>query len=1545
MHALRLSFKIIWSNISLPALLVASLLAMASPTLWAANACSPSMGKATLNEYNHQGNFVEVKTLVAGTSLSGWSIRIYSSSSSSNSRPLNDPANQVCTKYEVVTFGSSQTPPDADVVLFDSAGDVVDILRGRTGGSITAFYSMPSCNYVGPSTDLTGVLNSNKGIDRQPDGTGAWRNTPGTGAGSFQTACAGNAANTSSNVNLVMSKTVSPATVALNGNATFTLTVGNSGPNTGVRVQVADTLPVGLSYVSNTAPTAGTFDPLYFLWDIPNLANGASASMTITVSGTSAGTFTNTAVVASDNNETNIANNTATAALTVLNPPTVTKSFNASAIGVNGTSVQTITLTNPNATAITGAAFTDTYPANMRNTSSAAGATTCAGGTVTAANAGGSVALGGGTIPANGSCTVTVNVTSATSGSYLNSTGTVTTTNAGSGTSASATLTVLPSVSIASASAVEGNAGTTAMTFTITQSALSSLASTVTYAASNGTAIGGTCGVAGVDYATTTGTATIPAGSISTTFTVNVCGETSYEGDESFTVTLSSPVNATLGTSIATGTILNDDPPPLVAEYHFDETVWSGASGEVKDSSANGYHATAAMAATASGTPGPAYTVGGQNTCRYGVFDGGAISKSYVQLPGAFPGLSGSFSLTAWINSSNATAQHQRIFVRDDADNGWALSLADGTGTGILRFFNRNVTFTSPTGGSVSAGGVAIDTAFRLSSNTWYFVALTVDTVGKTAVMYAYDTAGAQKSKMSASFTGTWGAGTGATSIGGETAASSEGQQTSWHFLGRIDEVRIFSGALTQTLVEALLPTVRPCVAVDHVRIEHDGQGLTCQSETLTVKACADADAGSPATCTAYTSGISGNVLVKNGATVLATVPFTIASGSSSTTVSAAVAAAPNVTFETNALSVTPSGASAWTCWNSATTTASCSMAVGACVGGSNFNCLDSSITPYTSGTARLYTKLADTAFNFDVVALNASGAQEANYVVGTGATRQVTVELFNNTTPAATCSAYSSPIASQTLTFGATDAGRKQIANVTLAPAYSKLMCRVTDTTVSPAVYGCSSDDFSVRPSAATIVTAAIATAPSATASPAIKTGANFSLSATTSAGTGYAGSMTLDVSKLTAQNPAQVVSQQIGGAVGSLTPNALVANAAAVNATYSEVGYLYLAPGAYRDEAFTAVDSAFGDCITSTASDNNLADTMIGGKFGCHIGNKTAVSMGRFIPDHFDVSVNSNGSLAGACLAGGFTYTGQPMGYGTAPSLTIKPMNAASGGSVTQNYRVAFQKLAAADVAITAPTADATRLGVDATNKTLLSASMTTGTLVNSSGTMTYTLNAGDQFTYTRNANAMVAAYTNTIPLIATAVAEAEVSAAGSLVPLPQTMSPTGVSLRYGRARMLNAYGSELLDLPVVFKTEYLSSVIPNQVWSLNSADSCTNTSVAFVSKSTVDITTHTCVLEPGNNSGKGCAVALSSAQTNRRYLESGVTGIDSGGIAGFAGNFNLWLKAPGNTRAGSIDITATVDSWLQYPWSGSTPTNPVARATFGVYKSPLIYRRENY
>ncbi len=106
--------------------------------------------------------------------------------------------------------------------------------------------------------------------------------------------------------------------------------------------------------------------------------------------------------------------------------PTISKSFSPGTIPVNGTSTLTITLANPNASALTlSSDFSDNLPGTVRVASTPAAGTTCPNGTVTAVADATGITLQRGSgpftqIPASGSCTVTVNVTSAAEGSYTN---------------------------------------------------------------------------------------------------------------------------------------------------------------------------------------------------------------------------------------------------------------------------------------------------------------------------------------------------------------------------------------------------------------------------------------------------------------------------------------------------------------------------------------------------------------------------------------------------------------------------------------------------------------------------------------------------------------------------------------------------------------------------------------------------------------------------------------------------------------------------------------------------------------------------------------------------------------------------------------------------------------------------------------------------------------------------------------------------------------------------------------------------------------------
>src|SRR4249919_1814688 len=109
------------------------------------------------------------------------------------------------------------------------------------------------------------------------------------------------------------------------------------------------------------------------------------------------------------------AGNTANATLKVGLPPSITKTFGAASIPVNGTTSLTLTITNPNATASnTGVAFTDTFPAGLVVSTPNGLSSTCGGGVATATSGTGSVSLSGATIAANASCVVSVNVTGTT---------------------------------------------------------------------------------------------------------------------------------------------------------------------------------------------------------------------------------------------------------------------------------------------------------------------------------------------------------------------------------------------------------------------------------------------------------------------------------------------------------------------------------------------------------------------------------------------------------------------------------------------------------------------------------------------------------------------------------------------------------------------------------------------------------------------------------------------------------------------------------------------------------------------------------------------------------------------------------------------------------------------------------------------------------------------------------------------------------------------------------------------------------------------------
>ncbi len=273
-------------------------------------------------------------------------------------------------------------------------------------------------------------------------------------------------------------------------------------------------------------------------------------------------------------------------------------------------------------------------------------------------------------------------------------------------------------------------------------------------------------------------------------------------------------------TGTFTGQVYTITATPALSEYRMDEAGWSGVANEVADSSGS-YPGTAANATTpptasTAFASDPAYTSGAQSTCRYGLFDSTTSpvqSKTYVDLKSTFPKLSSNYTVTAWIRSNDITRTGQRIFVNDDANQGWAISLGDG-GAGRLRVFNRSAVNSGvPTAGGYDPGcGVfCLGTLPGVITNgAWYFVAVTVDTVNQQVSLYAWDSALTPLVATSTAYTGTWGTDPGATAIGGETSVSGEYPGT-FAFVGNIDEVRVYQKVLSSAALAAVAAQTRVC--------------------------------------------------------------------------------------------------------------------------------------------------------------------------------------------------------------------------------------------------------------------------------------------------------------------------------------------------------------------------------------------------------------------------------------------------------------------------------------------------------------------------------------------------------------------------------------------------------------------------------------------------------------------------------------------------------------------------------------------------------------
>jgi len=316
--------------------------------------------------------------------------------------------------------------PNLTVGAGCTAAKVVTPLAGSTSVTYQSGGTIPASGGCTITVDVTSST------------TGVYTNT--INAGALQTSVGNNAVATSSTLTVsskvVLAKSFTPSDVSANQVSQLTLTLGN--PNTvtaTLQAALTDSLPAGV-VIANPAGLAGTCT----LGSVTasagassvTYANGAGVppggcTIKVNVTASRDGNYTNT--IPAGGLQTDRGNNPdpATAVLRVnsytppvIKAPTVSKAFNPATINAGETALLTITLGNTNGFSLSLiSAFSDNLPAGV-TVATPSGLTTTCPSTATAAAGGGTVGYGAGLTVPPGGCSISVNVTASTAGSYTN---------------------------------------------------------------------------------------------------------------------------------------------------------------------------------------------------------------------------------------------------------------------------------------------------------------------------------------------------------------------------------------------------------------------------------------------------------------------------------------------------------------------------------------------------------------------------------------------------------------------------------------------------------------------------------------------------------------------------------------------------------------------------------------------------------------------------------------------------------------------------------------------------------------------------------------------------------------------------------------------------------------------------------------------------------------------------------------------------------------------------------------------------------------------
>jgi MSHA biogenesis protein MshQ len=715
-------------------------------------------------------------------------------------------------------------------------------------------------------------------------------------------------------------------------------------------------------------------------------------------------------------------------------------------------------------------------------------------------------------------------------------------------------------------------------------------------------------------------------------------------------------------------------------------------------------------------------------------------------------------------------------------------------------------------------------------------------------------------------------------------------------FRADLDEFLVFSGALTETQISSIHQlqsagrnldgTVREEIAcgpaIDHFELIHDGSALTCSPETVTVRVCAD-DADP---CTLYTSDVE----------VTLTPTGWVGDDTQILTGGSGAVRLRHTTPET------------------------VSLAVGASDPASDhgYECVDGSggtscnLIFYEAGFLFDVSDVTSCAQQDDIVIAAVRADATAEHCVGldsfadttrsiafwsgyqqpTSGTRSVYVNTteVDDASPGTDVSLTFDSNARSSLSVQYADAGRVQLtAHFEGSGDEAGLVMEGSDSFVAvPHHLLVSAEQADGNP--------LNSTDPDGTYH--IAAGADFVVEVS-----GVCEDDSVMTPNFAAATTLEAVTlyQPATGQLGEFTPETLAATdysggvAEDITATYGEVG---------------------------TATLQAVATDYLGS--GIDVIGSTVV--GRFTPARFALSWYQSPELTPACSSGHFTYVGQTFGYAAAPVVQVTALNQL--GNVTENYtQPGWWKITEAGLLSGRfySTAEGSLTLFDGGAGYAYAVDVDGDDEVDHGyGILTFDEDSDMKF----DRGDPAAPFRADIDLQINVVDADGISALAPLSfnDIPFTGEAGGFNsdeMRWGRLSLKNAYGSELLNLPMPLRAEYYDG----SAFVLNSADDCTG-----VALSQLTLT---------NDSGSVTAdnsILVGSGSSSASLSNPMV-----------AGDARLSFSAPGDDGHIDVEVDLSPLPWLRYDWDGDThhDNDPAGRATFGIYRSrpSLIYRRETY